>query len=872
MRFLSLRYWWRHFGAFWLATLGVTLGVAVFVSVQVANHSVLSAFGASLEAVAGKATLQIRGGANGLPESVYTRLMLQPDARIKAAAPIVTRTLFSPTLKLSPRDEGTSLLVMGIDIFAEAAFRDIDFSAEPGATRPQRGSPGASDQTSSFAKFLLDPNAIAISEQLARKYNLQTGSRLQLFIGAQRQDFTVTAVLRDADFNRAFGGDFALLDIAAAQESFREIGKLSQIDLVVEEANIPTVTAELQRWLPVDATVQRPAQRGAQVADMLGAFQLNLSALSCITLFVGAFLIYNTIAIDVVRRRREAATLRAFGTSGSQLTRMFMLEAAGIGLVGSLIGLALGVGLAHWTLGAVSKTVSALYIAVKARDLYVPLWLWWGAPLGGTLLATIAAYPAAREAAHTSPRAALQPVTLHHATTSFAKPFALGGLALLALSWLLCQPFLASRTVWMGFIATFCTLAGFAMLTPICTLWAGQAVQTLGAKYFGAETLLAGAYLQRAIHRSSLVIAALMVSLAMTIGLAVMVGSFRNTVAEWVDNTISADLFIAPARGFSEDAGPGLPEEVVQFARTHPDVRLLDTIRGAEIMLGKQPVFIAANSLPGLQSGERRMRFVETANGEAAAKTAYGNGQAILISERFQNLLGYNAGQSVSLLTPSGRVAFPIAGVFYDYTPNECVMYMPKALYQRYWKDTATDGLALYLKAGVPVEQVQREITNRFAQRYQLTLLPNREIRQSVFNTFDQTFAVTYALQLIAVIVAAIGIFDTLIALLLERSREHSTLRATGASGAQILKLTLIEFGCIGGLAWLIGCFAGVFLAWELIFVINRQFFGWTIHPYLPAQVLSQALALALLAAWGAGIGPAWAAARRNIAAELQTE
>jgi putative ABC transport system permease protein len=200
------------------------------------------------------------------------------------------------------------------------------------------------------------------------------------------------------------------------------------------------------------------------------------------------------------------------------------------------------------------------------------------------------------------------------------------------------------------------------------------------------------------------------------------------------------------------------------------------------------------------------------------------------------------------------------------------VIYLPKVLYERYWRDSATDGLALYLKQGVPAARVQRDFERQFARRYQLTLLPNQEIRQSVFRTFDQTFAVTYALQLIAVIVAAIGIFDTLIALLLERGRELATLRATGASAAQIMQLTLIEFGCIGLFAWILGTLAGVCLAWQLIFVINRQFFGWTIHPSLPSEVLLQALALALAAALGAGIGPARAAARRNIATELQTE
>ncbi|MDF2439409.1 MAG: putative transport system permease protein [Abditibacteriota bacterium] len=884
LRFLSLRYWLRHRGGFALAALGVTMGVAVFVSMQVANHSVLAAFGASLDAVSGKANLQIRGGQNGLDERFYAALKRQSDARIRAMAPLVSSTLFSPSLKLKPGDEGTSLLMMGIDVFAEVDFRDIDWQSASGSTQtvaPDTSTRGARSSSSKddgqnaarpVWQFLLEPDAIAISQTLAQKYGLKEGSRLDIFVGAKRKALRVVAILRDGELNNAFGGDFALLDIASAQEAFEHVGRLSQIDLIVDEADVETVASELRQRLPADATVQRPAQRGAQVADLLGAFQLNLSALSCITLFVGAFLIYNTIAIAVVRRRSEAATLRSFGTSGSLLTRMFLIEAAGIGLFGSLLGLGVGILLAHFTLGAVAHTVSTLYLAVKAEQLFVPDWLWWGAPLGGTVLSVLAAWPAATEAAHTSPRAALQNVSLHQTITRFSPAMFGGGLAMLALAWLLSQPFAAGRAVWMGFIATFCTLSGFALLCPLLTLWGGRLVQVWGGKYFGVETLLAGSYLQRALNRSSLVIAALMVSLAMTIGLSIMVRSFRDTVSEWVSSTISADIFIAPARGFSGEKGPGLPPEVVRYVQTLDAVTSLDSIRGTATQIGKQPVYIAANVLPSLQSGARRLRWVETERGSEHALRDFHESRAILISERFRNLLGFKAGSRVPLLTPQGRVEFQVAGVFYDYTPNQCVLYMPQSLYRKYWQDFGIDGLALYLKPGASAKTVIEELQSRFSRQYQLTLLPNREIRQSVFKTFDDTFAITYALQLIAVIVAAIGIFDTLIALLLERSRELATLRATGASPGQIMRLTLIEFGLIGFFAWAIGAVAGIALAWQLIFVINRQFFGWTIHASLPPQVLLQALGLALAAAIGAGIGPAWAAARRSIAPALQTE
>lgn len=878
LRFLSVRYWRRHRGAFFLSALGVSLGLAVFVAIQVANASVLSAFSASLDAVSGKANLQIVGGAqNGLPDSVFAKITTSQNPllqrHVRAAAPLLSKTLFSPTIN-------TSLLVLGVDLPSESGVRNYHLG-DAGSREYSRGGDGenvalrdtqSGTDTSSFARFITQPRSIALSKTLAARHNLKIGDALILFVGARREKFFITTLLDGESVRGAFGGDFALIDIASAQETFSQLGKLSQIDLVVDEDKLTQVAAALRVLAPPGATVQQPAQRGAQVAGLLSAFQLNLSALSCIALFVGAFLIYNAIAIAVVRRRVEVGTLRAFGASRSQLLRLFLLEAAAIGFVGSIIGVAVGLTLARFALQAVATTVSSLYIAVRARELFVPTWLLFAAPLGGTLLAILAAIPAAWEAAATSPRAAMQRASLHATATSFAAPMALLGAVALFFAWLLSQPLFSSRSIYFGFLAAFCTLSGFALLAPLFTLWGGRAAQKIGGAILGIEGALAGAYLRRSLGRSSLVIAALMVSLAMTIGMNVMVRSFRGTVANWVNSTISADLYIAPATGFSGDLGPGLPPEVVRYASTRKGVAEVDTIRSLKTQIGNQPVQLAANELPSLRSGRRKLQFVQTIGSPEKAIDEFLAGRAVLVSERFKNLLHRGAGETFSVPSLRGEVRLPIVGVFYDYTPNECLVYMPRAVYRKYWNDDAIDGVALYLDDGVSTSNVKDDLARRFSAKYELKLLPNKEIRATVFDTFDQTFAVTYALQLIAILVAAIGIFDTLIALLLERNRELAMLRAIGASPQQILRAIFIEFFLIGVMSWMLGAVAGLCLAWQLISVINRQFFGWTILWSLPPRVLADALVLSLLAALCAGFFPALAATKRNLADALQTE
>ena len=862
LRYLSLRYWLRHRGAFALAGLGVALGIAVWVAIQIANASVLGAFSASLDAVAGRANLQIRGGSSGLPDRLLGEIMGRGDPRIVAASPLISRTLYSPQLK-------TSLLVSGVDFFSQLDFRDATLDNGIRETRGQNA-PVPGRDAGGAIRFLLDPKAIAVSSELARKNNLKVGSPLALNIGPQTVIFKIATILTDEASGRAFGGDYALLDIAAAQEALGELGTIGQIDLIVDDAQIDAVKAELTPMVPPDATIARPAQRGQQIGAMLGAFQLNLTALSSIAAFVGAFLIYNALASAVVRRRAEAGILRAVGAQRGQIMRLFLGEAAIIGFFGALVGFGIGVLLAKWTLGAVATTVSQLYLAVKARELFIPNWLLPVSLLAGTIISVLAAIPAASEAASTTPRAALSGSSLHTLLENWAPRLFIAGIASLVLAGVLCLPAISGCSPLLGFVAAGATLGGVALMVPLLLNWFARVLRPIAERLGGIAGALAADNLRRALNRSSLVIAALLVSLALTIGMNLMVRSFRNTVADWINGTISADIFIATSGGFSGERGPGLPPEVLDFAAAQPNVSTVDKVRQANIEIQGKPIVVFANDLPSLRTGQRTLRFESTRDGEQNALRDYLAGDAILVSERLANELKLKAGGVLKAPTPQGETAFPIAGVFYDYDPNS-VFYLPLSTYRQLWNDDQIDGIALYLKSGSG-EEIKRTLNDKFGAKYALALLPNREIRRQVFETFDQTFAVTYALQLIAVVVAAIGVFDTLVSMMLERTTELAALRAMGASQRQIRAMALWEFALLGGIAWILGSIAGLLLAGEMIFVINRQFFGWTIFPSVEPLVFVQAFGLALGAALGAGIFPARAAARRNLAAALQRE
>jgi len=293
LRVLSWRYWQHHFGTLLLTILGVTLGAAVFVAIQVANHSVLASFKDSLDATSGRANLQINGGTNGLPDSLFLKVKKQQwqDPRIEAALPVLADSLYSPTLK-------NTLYVQGIDFFSAMDFIKPE---------DENNIPSSQNQfslTKSTFALLTEPNTIAIGSDVAKRANLKIGSTIKFNIGADIASLHVAEILNTEQAKRAYGGDFAVVDIATAQEILQQKGKLSRIDLMVQEDAIPSIILQLQKIVPPDAIVERPAQRSQQIAGMLAAFQLNLTALSCVALFVGLFLVNNAIASAVVRRRQ----------------------------------------------------------------------------------------------------------------------------------------------------------------------------------------------------------------------------------------------------------------------------------------------------------------------------------------------------------------------------------------------------------------------------------------------------------------------------------------------------------------------------------------------------------------------------------------
>ncbi|WP_224246834.1 FtsX-like permease family protein [Hyalangium gracile] len=834
----------RHLGKHpWLTALsllGIALGVSVVVSIDLASTSALRAFEQSTETVAGSATHQLVGGPTGVPDSLYRELRLRPGAPL--AAPVVEGSV------RATRGDRRPLTVLGVDPFAEAPFRPYT-----------RGG-----TTGSVETLLTEPGTVLIPATTARLLGVGVGDAFEVVVGGLSRSLRVVALLSPPDERtaRALEG-LVLMDVSTAQELLGRTGRLSRIDLKLSsEAEL----ARLREWLPKGVEVVRPSARGGTIDQMTRAFRTNLTALSLLALVVGMFLIYNTMTFSVVQRRGLLGRLRALGVTRGELFAMVLGEAALLGAVGTAAGLLLGVLLGRGLVGLVTQTLNDLYFVVSVRRLSLEPWTLakgLGLGLGATL---VAALMPAWEAARSAPVTTMRRSTAEELTRNRAPKLALLGLLILGLGGgLLALPTHALLPAYAGL---FAVLLGTALLVPWTTeRLALGAARPLGAA-FGMLGRMAARGVRASLSRTAVALAALMVAVATTVGVGLMVTSFRGTVVTWLEASLQADVFVSPPsliarRGYSPFV-PGLVEKL----RDIPGVAAGSTIRVVQLNVDGIPTDLLAVEFA--RGPERPYRFKE-----GAPDTVWRELEApdtLIVSEPFSYHRNIHRGDTVRLPTDRGPQDFRVVGVYFDYGSDTGTVLLPRTTYERHFDDRAVSGLALYAAPGQDVDALVARVLERTGDAQTLIVRPNRALREGSMEVFDRTFTITQVLRLLAIGVAFIGVLSALMALQLERAREFAVLRATGLTPGQLWGLVSLQTGLLGLLAGLFAVPLGVALAAILVYVINQRSFGWTLQLALTPGILGQALLLALVAAALAGLYPAWRMARANPALALREE
>ncbi len=861
---LPLRHLSQYPGRTFLGILGIALGTAVYLSISLAAASAIQSFQAGVTAVAGKAQWRIQSPGAPLDENLFARLRRLPE--VKAAAPVVESVLQLRGPRRGP------VLLLGIDPFSEKDFRDYEFEQDGGL-------PGRLSRRA-WVEFLTRPDAVLVSQPLAARLGLKMGDSLPVLVGPARKSLTVRGIFRSASGLYPLDGAVLLMDLAAAQELLDRVGLLDYIDLSTTGGE-PRLPARLQQELPPGVEAVRPGALESRTQGLVAAYRLNLAILSAIALFVGMFLIYQSVTLSVVRRRREIGLLRTLGATPGQVLRLFLAEGLVSGLAGGALGLVLGVGLARGVLGVMTRNLTSLYTPVAAAEVRLAWGLLlqaWGLALGATLAA---AWLPAREAARTQLRAVWQRQELEERIESRAGRIFFWGVAALILAGLGASFRVNRGPPWPGFAAAFLILLAFALFTPLATLLMGRAWQRPLQRWPAAA--LGCRYLAGSLSRTAVSIAALACALGMLIAVTVMIGSFRQTVNDWVSRAISGDIFFGPAIFSTAAYDHYLPPEILPELREDPEIADIYLYRCVRLPFQGRQILVIGGSFQVLakhgglwfRQGETQEIMQRVGRG-GQGPTEFEGGPplkpAVVISETLAEAFHYREGDRLILPTPAGPQELTVAGVFYDYRTDGPSLWMDIGLFRRFWRDRHLNAVRLYLKDPRQAPQVQARLQEKYGAAYHLLALSHRDLRQGILKIFDETFALTYALEGVAVVVAVFGIITTFLVLIMERERELALLQAVGASRRQILALVLTESGLASLLSFLLGAACGSVLSLLLILVINKQAFGWTIMLHWTPGIYWQSLALVMGLGLGAAAYPAWRALRPNLAAILKEE
>jgi putative ABC transport system permease protein len=816
-----------------LAIFAVALGVAVVLAIDLAGTAAAGSFRSSMETLAGDNNLEITS-AGGVPDTVVGTLATLPYA-LRVSPRIQDYAVVSETKQ--------SLPLIGLDLVAQGS---VDANGASGVTKFA--------QFEEALKYLGDNDSIWVGASLGRK----PGEHLRLLINDHVAEYTVRGVYADSDGNEAA----VVMDLAAAQRALHRGGRVDRILVKVPQ------TPGLQEWqqrlralLPPGVEVHPQGTGTNENRSMLAAFRWNLRLLSYIALVVGSFLIYNTISVSVVRRRAEIGLVRALGASRAAVLGAFVGEAAFFGLAGSVIGLPLGRVMAIGAVKLMAATVESLYVSSRPGPLELDFASVLFSFVIGVGVSVVSAYSPAREASLVSPVEAMargrhEYAARVHKTRDLWLALALGTIAAAASR----APAIAGKP-FFGYLAALLLIIACALAIPAFVDAFISASSHLLSRILGIEAFLASRSLAASLRRTSVLVGALSTAIAMMTAVGIMVGSFRETVVLWMGGQLPADLYIRPAGPAAAGRHPTLSLGLAEKFAALPGVAEIDRLRAYEISYDGLPVELASVDVHILGSHHKSDFF----SGRPAAEVLAGLHEAntVIVSEPFTYKHRVHAGDSITLSVGESRTAFRIIDVYYDYGSERGTILMDRNTMLRYLPDPAPSNLAVYVSPSASLSSVRTEI-EQAAVGHRILIFSNRDLRSEAIRIFDRTFAITYALEAIAILVAVMGIAGALLALVIDRRRELGLLRFLGAATRQLRKLILLEAALLGLLANIAGLALGFALSLILIYVVNKQSFGWTIHFHWPFAVLLAGLSAVYGATVLAGLYPAQVAVQLN--------
>jgi len=795
----------RHRGRLALSVLAIALGVALGFAVALVNASAVGEFEGAMKTLSGSADLEVRGARAGFDESIYP--IVARDADVAVASPVV-----EVDARIDGRDD--SLRIYGVDAFRAAAVTP--------ALAP----------TARDALDVLRPGNVFLTPAASSWLGIGEGGELRVQAGLAVVPLAV-AGLAEAPTGERYG----VMDIAAAQDLFSRRGVVSRIDLRLR----PGVSAEavgkrIGALLPPGAWVAAPQENAATTARMSRAYRVNLNVLALVALFTGALLVFSTQALSVVRRRPYFALLRTLGMTRAALARWLVLEGALAGLAGAVLGIAGGYALAYAVLRVVGADLGAGYFRGVAPNVVVDPIAAGVFAVAGVAVAALGSLAPAREAARAQPAAALKAGDEQQAFARLRPPGP-GLVLLLAAAAMTAMPPVAGLPVF-GYLSIALLLVGTLLLLPrVASMVLSRVPATRSV-----PGMLAVAQLRGAPGQAGVSLATIVASVSLMVSMAIMVASFRQSLDDWLLRVLPADVYL---RAASAGDTAFLTAAEQRAIAASPGIARIAFLRVQNVLLdpSRPRVALLARDLPQDDPGSA-LPLV----GDAHAPRA-GDPPPAWVSEALADLMQLQPGARIDVPLGSAERTFVVAGVWRDYARQQGSIVIARPLYvEMTGDDTATD-VAIWLEGGTTVAQLRERIEAALPDAGRLVIATPGEIRAISLRIFDRTFAVTYALLAVAIVIGLTGLSSSFGALVLARRREFGMLRHLGMTRRQIATMLATEGFVVSAIGLAIGLALGFAMSVILVHVVNRQSFHWGMEIHVPWVSLTALIAVLLAAA-----------------------
>ena len=802
------------------ALLAVMLGVALAFSVQLINQSALSEFSSAVRSVNGDPDLELRAQRSGFDEALYERVATHPQ--VSLASPVVD----VETQAISTTGERVPLRILGLDALVAAPLSPALLPrADKGADR--------------FALF--DPQTVFLNPAARQKLGEARTLRVQTPHGM--------VTLRVQGSVAAGGSALAVMDIAGAQTNFDWLRRLSRIDVRLQPgADRNQVLKDLN--LPDGVRAALPDEAAQKVSNLSRAYRVNLTVLALVAMFTGAFLVFSILSLSVAKRQPQLALLGVLGMTAKQRLQLVLTESALLGLAGSVLGLAMGATLAALALRLLSGDLGGGYFPGVTPTLQFS---YFSALIYGSLgvaAAVLGGYVPARAAQQLAPAQALKGLGDSTRSNHFA--------------WL--GPSMLVMSVFLAFLPPIFDLPLAAYVSVALLLLGGIACVPAGVGLLlqclqppsHPLALLAVERARHQRHTATIAVAGVVASLSLSVALTVMVASFRESVTQWLNTVLPADLYARAATSVSAGDVITLPTAMVSSTATLEGVLRVEAQRVSQVQLDPQraAVYVIARPLP---DPAKSLPLVGDLLPLPADKVA------VYVSEAMVDLYGAKPGTMLSLpLLPSASDSsrFFVRGVWRDYARQFGAVTLDAADYQKITGDTRVNDLALWLKPGADVALIQAQLRARAsALGFDGALLEFAsvgEIRTTSLRIFDRSFAVTYWLQAVAIAIGLFGIAASFSAQVLARRKEFGLLAHLGLTRSQILSVVAVEGAVWTATGALLGLLLGLAVSVVLVHVVNPQSFHWTMDLLLPWGRLALLCGAVMLA----GTATAWLSAR----------